>query len=70
MFILLVSDCIASLLLAGDIHKNPGPLTFCHLNLGGLLTGNFANKYLLEAFLVVNDFDIVVLGRDAFNLSD
>ena len=59
---------VSLLLLAGDIRKNPGPLTFCHL--GGLPTDNFANKYLFEAFLVVDDFDIVVLGRDAFNLSD
>ena len=51
------------LLLAGDIHKNPGPLTFCHWNLGGLPTDNFAKKYLLEAFLVANDFDIVLLGE-------
>ena len=51
------------LLLTGDIHKNPDPLTFCHWNLGGLPTDNFAKKYLLEAFLVVNDFDIVVLGE-------
>ena len=50
------------LLLAGDIHKNPGPLTFCHWNLGGLPTDNFAKKKnLLEAFLT--DFDIVILGE-------
>ena len=31
--------------------------------MGGLPTDNFAKKYLLEAFLVVNDFDVVVLGE-------
>ena len=31
--------------------------------MGGLPTDNFAKQYLLEAFLVVNDFDIVVLGE-------
>ena len=53
-------------LLAGDIHTNPGPLTFCHWKLGGLPTDNFARKHLLEAFLAVNDFDIVVLGETHF----
>ena len=63
-----MSFCLATvlaslILLAGDIFTNPGPLTFCHWNLGGLQTDNFAKKYLLEAFLAVNDFDIVVLGE-------
>ena len=51
------------ILLAGDISKNPGPLTFCYWNLGGLPTENFVKKHLLEAFLSVNDFDIVILGE-------
>ena len=34
-----------------------------HWNLGGLPTGNFAKKHLREAFLAVNDFDIVILGE-------
>ena len=51
------------ILLGGDIHKNPGPLSFCHWNLGGLPTDNFLKKTLLQAFLCVNNFDIVVLGE-------
>ena len=51
------------ILLAGDVHVIPGPSqnkkhNFCHWNLGGLPTNNFLNKYLLEAFFTVNDFDI------------
>ena len=51
------------ILLGGNVHKNPGPLSFCHWNLGGLPTENFLKKFLLQAFLSVNDFDIVVLGE-------
>ena len=51
------------ILLSGNIHKNPGPLSFCHWNLGGLPTDNFSKKFLLQAFLSVNDFDIVILGE-------
>ena len=40
------------LLLAGDIHKNPGPLTFCHWNLGGLPTDNFAKNIYLKPSLL------------------
>ena len=50
-------------LLGGNVHKNPGPLSFCHWNLGGLATDNFLMKFLLQAFLCVNDFDIVILGE-------
>ena len=36
---------LASLvLLAGDIHTNPDPLTFCHWKLGELPTDNYAKK--------------------------
>ena len=51
------------ILLSGNIHKNPGPLSFCHWNLGGLPTDNFSKKFLLQAFLSDNDFDIVILGE-------
>ena len=51
------------ILLGGNVHKNPGPLNFCHWNLGGLPTDNFLKKFLLQAFLCVNDFDIVILGE-------
>ena len=51
------------ILLSGNIHKNPGPTGFCHWNLGGLPTDNFSKKFLLQAFLSVNDFDIVILGE-------
>ena len=50
------------ILLGGNAHKNPGPLSFCHWNLGGLPTDNVLKKILLQAFLRVNDFDIVILG--------
>ena len=49
------------ILLDGNVHKNPGPLSFCHWNLGGLPTNNFLKKILLQAYLRVNDFDIVIL---------
>ena len=29
------------IVLGGNVHKNPGPLSFCHWNLGGLPTDNF-----------------------------
>ena len=32
------------LLLGGNVHKNPGPLSFCYWNLGGLPTDNFKKK--------------------------
>ena len=51
------------ILLGGNVHKNPGPLSFCHWNLGGMPTDNFLKKFLLQAFLCVNDFDIVILGE-------
>jgi len=51
------------ILLGGDIHKNPGPLSFCHWNLGGLQTDNFVKKSLLQAFLCVHNFDVVILGE-------
>ena len=51
------------LLLGGNVHKNPGPLSFCHWNLGGLPTDNFLKKTLLQAFLCINDFDILILGE-------
>ena len=38
-------------LLGGNVHKNPGPLSICHWNLGGLPTDNFLKKFLLQAFL-------------------
>ena len=49
------------IVLGGNVHKNPGPLSFCHRNLGRLPTDNFLKKILLQAFLCVNDFDIVIL---------
>ena len=51
------------LLLDGNVHKNPGPLSICHWNLGGFPTDNFLKKTLLHAFLCVNNFDIIVLGE-------
>ena len=51
------------LFLGGNIHKNPAPLMLCHWNLGGLPTNNFLKKTLLQAFLSVNDVDIVILGE-------
>ena len=54
---------LALLILLDDIHKNPGPLSICHWNLSGLPTDNFLKKTLLQAFLCVNNFDIVVLGE-------
>ena len=66
--LLCLSSCLSTVLaspvlLAGDIQRNPGPLTFCHWNMGGLPTDNFVEKHLLEAFLDVNDFDIVFLAE-------
>ena len=51
------------ILLGGNLHKHPGPLSFCHWNLGGLPTDDLSKKFLLQAFLCVNDFDIVILGE-------
>ena len=51
------------IVLGGNVHKNPGPLSFCHWNLGGLPTDNFLKKILFQAFLCFNDFDIVILGE-------
>ena len=48
---------------SNDIHKTPGPLSICHWNLSGLPTDNLLKKTLLQAFLCVNNFDIVVLGE-------
>ena len=59
----LVTMLAFLILLGGNVHKNPGPLSFCHWNLGGLPTDNFSKKFLLQAFLCVNDFDIVILGE-------
>ena len=52
------------ILLGGNVHRHPGPpLSFCHWNLGGLPTDNFLKKILLQAFLCVNNFDIVIIGE-------
>ena len=56
------------ILLVNDVHNNPGPVTnknlnICYWNFGGLPTGNVLKKYLFEAFLTVNDFDIVALSE-------
>ena len=48
------------ILLDSDTNTNPGTLTYCYWNLGGLPTDNFAKLYLLEAFL---GFGIVVLAE-------
>ena len=59
----LATILVFLILLGGNVHRNPGPLSFCHWNLGGLPTDNFSKKFLLEAFLCVNGFDIVILGE-------
>ena len=51
------------IVLGGNVHKNPGPLSSCHWNLGGLPTDNFLKKILLQAFLCVNYFDDVILSE-------
>ena len=51
------------ILLGGNVHRNPGPLSFCHWNLGGLPTDNYLKKTILQAFLSVSNFDIVILGE-------
>ena len=56
LFLTLAIVVASHILLPGDIHENPEPL-------GGCLTDNFAKKSLLEIFLSVNDFDIVILGE-------
>ena len=52
-----------AVMLGGNVHKNPGPFSFCHWNLGGMATDNFLKQILLQAFLCVNDFGIVILGE-------
>ena len=55
------------ILLCGDVQRNPGPLSICYWNLGGLPTQNFYKKTLLEVFLSSNDFDILILGESHLN---
>ena len=45
------------------MNKDPGPLSLCHWILGGLPSNKFLKKSLLEAFLSVNDYDILILGE-------
>ena len=59
-----IASMLALLILqCGDVQINPGPLTFCHWNLRGLTINNFMKKSLLQAFLSVNNFDIIILGE-------
>ena len=63
IFFMIATMIMLLLLLGGNVHRNADPLSFCYWNLGGLPTDNFLKKSLLQAFLCVNDFDIVILGE-------
>ena len=59
------------LLLSGDIETNPGPfssnlesLNICHWNLNSVATENFIKIPLLEAYITVNKFDIILPFRN------
>ena len=56
------------LLLSGDIEINPGPkrssnIKFSHWNLYGLAAHDFIKVSLVEAFITINNFDLVCLSE-------
>ena len=59
------------LLESGDIETKPGPrksfIKFCHWNLNGLATHDFAKISLVEAFIKTNNFDIICLSETFLN---
>ena len=69
-----------SLLMSGDVHPNPGPMTrplkFCHWNLNSILSRDSVKVSLIQAYNLVFNFDLIALsetylntsiGNDAFN---
>ena len=55
------------LLQSGDTKINPGPmkssrLNFCHWNLNGIAAHDFVKVPLIEAFIKVNNIDIICLS--------
>ena len=60
------------LLIAGDIHPNPGPtlngkLKFCHWNLNSLLTRSKSKITLIEALQATESFDIFAISESFLN---
>ena len=52
------------ILMEGNVHKNPIPLSFCHWNLSGMSTDSFLKISLLEAFLCASlRGDIVIYHK-------
>ena len=62
---------LKSFLLGGNLHKNLGPFSFCHWNLGGLPTDNFLKKtYFKLIFLRMTLAYGVVVSMFDFHRSD
>ena len=60
--------CIANLLCrCGGIETNPGPknssLTFCHWNLNGLRAHDYIKIFLLQAYFLQHNYDIICLSE-------
>ena len=60
-------------LKCGDVHPNPGPLKFCHLNARSILAGVDLNQHIddqysllddiYEALVYINDFDVIAISE-------
>ena len=61
-------------LLSGDIETNPGPkpnsgqsFSICHLNLNSISAPNYTKIYLLIAYVLVHNFDIICPSETYLN---
>ena len=72
--IIFLLHCLPNLLFCcGDIEKNPGPkyssLKFCHWNLNGLTAHDGIKIYLLQVYIIQNNYDIICLSEMFLNSS-
>ncbi len=71
IFCLLTAWLLMS--LCGDVHPNPGPLKFCHLNARSILAGvdldvHMDDQYSLlddiyECLVYINEFDVIAISE-------
>ena len=63
---------VTLLLVAGDVHPNPGPsstttLNFMHYNVNSLKTANFSRVHLIESFMSLQNIHIAAISETALN---
>ena len=62
-----------SLLICGDVHPNPGPMTrpfeLCHWHLNSILSRDSVKISLIQAYNSAVNFDLIALSETYFNKS-